>query len=252
MHRTDIFRKFVNVHLLLRISFAVYIAICGDFYTSRQIVKVVQWLLFSCGQFWCFHKPLTPKPENYNKDVLRTLFAELMFKAESMVKHWFLRKWTTIESNKVSLRRLKVSVEKECFVLVVLSIMSTSLTHFALHWNTLKELDSAPKEFSYGRTRRSQQICWFWTDLERSRLFFPCWCCFYSIIEAHSQIKQHCKKEGGMQRVTSILSEDVGLGEVLGLARECFVSSVQRPPKSWHLRGTHLLQSYLIAIYSRE
>lgn len=42
MHRTDIFRKFVNVHLLLRISFAVYIAICGDFYTSRQIVKVVQ------------------------------------------------------------------------------------------------------------------------------------------------------------------------------------------------------------------
>lgn len=35
-----------------------------------------------------------------------------------------------------------------------------------------------------------------------------------------------------MQRVTSILSEDVGFGEILGLARECFVSSVQRPPKS--------------------
>lgn len=149
---------------------------------------------------------------------MRTLFAELMFKAESMVKHWFLRKWTTIERNKVSLRRLKVSVKKECFVLVVLSIMSTSLTHFALHWNTLKELDSALKEFSYGGTRRCQQICWFWTDLERSRLFFPCWCCFYSIIEAHSQIK-HCKKEGGMQRVTSILSEDVGLGEILGMFR---------------------------------
>lgn len=48
----------------------------------------------------------------------------------------------------------------------------------------------------------------------------------------HKLMKQHCKKEGGMQRVTSILSEDVGLGEILGLARECFVSSVQPPPKS--------------------
>lgn len=114
-------------------------------------------------------------------------------------------------------------MKKECFVFVVLSILSTSLAHFPLHLETLKENWLQESSVMAGRDAVKRLVDF--GQISDVRVFL-----FHSNV-VFIQISKHIYKatlqEGkGMQRVSTILSEAVGIAEILCLAKECFISSV--------------------------